>query len=880
MRKMRALWLRFCAIFATQRIGNDFDAELEGNLNEQIAEGVRSGLSEMEARRQALLRIGGVDQVRQAYRDRATLPWAESILRDMRYALRGFGRSPVFALTAILTLALGIGATTAVFSVVDRILFRALPYADDNRLVSVGLTAPIIPQEFMLGGSYYQWQDNQTPFTALTSESGVNECDLTEHNPQRLNCANVEQNFLPTLGISPIAGRNFLPEEDRPNGPKVALISYGLWNSQYGRDPNIVNRLITIDLHQVRVVGVLPKTFEMPTLQKADILEPEALDPAAERKADPGHVLYAFARLKPGVSIAQAIAQLKPVFDYSLNLAPARFRSEVHFRVRSLRDFQMQDVNLIAWILLGTVAAVLLIACGNVAGLLLARAAARERELAVRSALGATRGRLVRQALTESTLLSFCGAVAGCALAAGLLRVFVSIAPTSLPFLAKAHLDLRIAVFVVLLSLTAGILFGSIPAMFRPRPIALATRISAAPSRTLLRRVMVVMQIAASMILLVSAALLVRSFANLQHEALGMETHGVLTAGISLNREKYATPQSVMNYFAQAQEALRRLPGVSLVALSDSIPPSGYHQDHIYSLITVDGRPAPTGATGGMVTWRWVTPEYFNALDVPIVRGAGFDRGEQESTDHWLIVSRDLAARLFPGENPVGQRVKPTPNDSWYTIAGVAADVKNAGLDGQEQPEYYRLRRNVAEDWQQAPSAVLILKTSTAPKALAPWVRSQLAEIDGTVPAQIETMNERVSGLEDRPRFEAALLTFFAFTGLAMAIIGLYGVVAFMAAQRTQEIGIRMALGATRADVMRLILREGFRLIAIGGAIGLAVAFALSRLLQTVLFGVSPHDPASFGTVMVLLTMVALVAILIPARAAMKTDPMTALRCE
>jgi hypothetical protein len=315
MRKMRALWLRFCAIFATQRIGNDFDAELEGNLNEQIAEGVRSGLSEMEARRQALLRIGGVDQVRQAYRDRATLPWAESILRDMRYALRGFGRSPVFALTAILTLALGIGATTAVFSVVDRILFRALPYADDNRLVSVGLTAPIIPQEFMLGGSYYQWQDNQTPFTALTSESGVNECDLTEHNPQRLNCANVEQNFLPTLGISPIAGRNFLPEEDRPNGPKVALISYGLWNSQYGRDPNIVNRLITIDLHQVRVVGVLPKTFEMPTLQKADILEPEALDPAAERKADPGHVLYAFARLKPGVSIAQAIAQLKPVFD-------------------------------------------------------------------------------------------------------------------------------------------------------------------------------------------------------------------------------------------------------------------------------------------------------------------------------------------------------------------------------------------------------------------------------------------------------------------------------------------------------------------------------------------------------------------------------------
>jgi predicted permease len=880
MHKLRAFWLRFRGIFGSGRIEDELDAELEGHLAEHIDEGLRSGLSVAEARRQAMLRIGGVEQVRQAYRDRATLPWLDGILRDVRYALRGFRRNPVFAITAILTLALGIGATTAVFSVVDRILFRPLPYAHDDRLVSVGLTAPIIPQEFMLGGSYYQWQDNQMPFTALTSETGVNECDLTERNPQRLSCANAEQNFLPTLGISPILGRNFLPEEDRPNGPKTALISYGLWVSQYARDPNVVNRLIDVDFHQVRVIGVLPKDFEMPTLEKADILEPEALDQAAERKADPGHVLYAFARLKPGITITQAVAQLKPVFDYSLSLAPPRFRSEVHLRVRSLRDFQMQDVRQVAWILLGTVIAVLLIACGNVAGLLLARAAARERELAVRSALGATRSRLIGQALTESILLSLCGAFTGCVLAEALLRVFVAISPSSLPFLAKAHIDLRIVGFIAVLSLVAGIVFGVIPAMFRPRAIALAARVSAAPSRTLLRQVMVVMQIAASMILLVSAALLVRSFANLQHEALGMHTRGVLTASISLNREKYATPQAQMDFFTRAEGALRRLPGVSLVAVSDTLPPGGYHHDQIYSNIAVDGRPAPTGETGGMVTWRWVTPEYFRALDIPIVRGSGFKEAQLGSTDHFIIISSLLAARLFSGQDPIGQRVKPSPNDPWCTVEGVAADVKNAGLETPNQPEFYRLRRNQLEDWQQAPSAVLIVRTSTAPKALAPWVRSQIAQVDSGVPVEIETLNEHVSGLADRPRFETALLTFFAFTGLVMAIIGLYGVVAFMAAQRTQEIGIRMALGATRGDVMRLILREGFRLIAVGGAIGLAAALGLTRVLRSVLFSVSPHDPVSFAIVTVLLALVALASILIPARSAMKTDPMTTLRWE
>jgi predicted permease len=508
------------------------------------------------------------------------------------------------------------------------------------------------------------------------------------------------------------------------------------------------------------------------------------------------------------------------------------------------------------------------------------RAAARERELAVRSALGASRSRLIWQTLSESLLLSLFGAAAGCILAEGLLRVFVAVAPSGLPFLSDAQLDVRIIAFTVLLSFVSGGAFGLIPALYRPRAIALAARVPAPGARAMLRRGMVVAQIAFSMILLAGAALLVRSFTSLQTQALGMQAHGVLTAGISLNADRFATPQSRMAFFTQAEAALRPLPGVSIVALSDSVPPGGLHHEQIYSNIAIAGQPAPTGGTGGMVAWRWVTPDYFKALDIPVLRGQNFSEPQRTSTERSLILSNLLASRLFPSQDPIGQHIQPVPNGPWFIVQGIAKDVKNSGLDTPEEPEFYQLRRNLPDDWQQSPSVVLILKTTTPPKSLVPWVRSQIAQIDPTVPVEIETLSEHVSDLSDRPRFETALLTFFACTGLAMAIIGLYGVVSFMAVQRTQEIGIRMALGATRADVVRLILGEGVRLVLIGGAVGLVAALSMSRVLQSVLFGVSPHDPASFGAVTVLLALVAVAAILIPARSAMKTDPMAALRWE
>ncbi|HEY3627246.1 MAG TPA: ABC transporter permease [Terracidiphilus sp.] len=877
MRSLRALWMR---LVHGRRARQEFEAELESHVRMHIEDGAAAGLSEAESRRQAMIGLGGAEQARQAYRERAGLPGLEILMQDARYALRGLARNPAFALTALVTLALGMGATTAVFSVVDRILFRPLPYAHPDQLVSVGLTAPIIPQEFMLGGSYYRWRDNQKPFAAFTSETGVNACDLTENNPAHLGCAGVEANFLPALGISPILGRNFLPEEDRPKGPKVALISYALWKSHYNRDPAIVNRLIDIDGAQVRVVGVLPSDFEMPAGEPADVLVPQALDEAEQRKADPGRVMYAFARLKPGVTVQQAAAQLQPVFNYSLSLAPPRFRSEVHLRVRGLRDRRMQDARQAAWIVLSAVLAVLLIACANVASLLLTRASARERELAVRAALGASRKRLIRQAFTEALLLSLLAAALGWALAAGLLRAFIAIAPSGLPYIHDAHLDLRMGLFAAAVALGSAIIFGLAPAMHRPRSIALAARTQPLGARAVLRKIIVAAQIAASMVLLAGAALLVRSFSRLQTQPLGLNSQGVVTASISLNRYRYTTPHAQMQFFLAAEASVRKLPGVAAVGLSDTVPPGGFTRDHIYSIMAVEGRPPMTGGTEGMVAWRWVTPDYFRSLDIPIVRGRPFTEDQRTSTEHLVIISSLLAARLFPGQDPVGQQIKPTPGGPWYRVVGVAADVKNSGLAADIEPEYYQLRRNNLEDWQQAPSAALVVKTSLPPQAVAQWIRAQIGAIDPTVPVDVETLNEIVSRLADRPRFETALLGFFAVIGLLMAVIGLYGVIAYMAVQRTQEIGVRMALGAGRADILRLILSEGLRLVAAGTLVGLAAALAVSRVLRSLLFHVGPYDPASYIAVALLLSMVALAATLIPARAAMKTDPMAALRVD
>ena len=862
---------------------NKLDEELSFHVEQSTERNLASGLTPEEARRQALIEFGGVERAREQTYEQRPGWWLGTVAQDVRYALRGFRRNPVFTIAVIATLAVGIGATTAVFSVVDRILFRSLPYAHDDRLVSVGTVHSLEKQEFMMGGFFFDWRDNQKPFEAMAIQSTMTHaCDLVENNPAQLDCLDFDAGYLPLLGISPVFGRNFLPEEVLPNGPRVVIISYGLWQHHYNRDSNILNRQINVDGSPARVVGVLPRDFQFPTLQPADVIFPDVLVQADQKTANGGFgdPMRTFARLNPGVTIEQARAEMEPLFDHTRDtFVPPEYRKDFHLSIRSLRDRETQDVRLMAWILLGSVLAVMLIACANVASLMMARGEARERELAVRSALGATRGRLIRQTLTEATLLSLAGATGGIALAEGLLPIFVKLAPTGIPFLDRAGLDLRIASFTVLLSLISGALFGMLPALQTPRVVALAARTAKSRKRAMLRQSLVAGQIAVSMVLLSGAALLLKSFRNMEEQRLGVQTGGVLTAQIALPFFRYDTTRKQMQFYLDAQTAIRRLPGIRAVAISDSVPPGGWQGGIRWSDLAVDGKPHPAQGSGGSLVGRKVTPDFFPALNIPIVRGRGFTDEDITSAEHVVVISRLLAARLFAGEDPIGRRIQSSHHAAWSTVVGVAENVKNGGLVDPNLPEIYFLRGRSDDDWN-GKTPTMVISSVLSPKAVAPWVRSQIAGIDPTVPVQIETLDQTVSKLADRPRFETALLGFFAFCGLLMAVIGLYGVISFVAAQRTQEIGVRMALGATRMDILRLIVGEGVRLIAVGGVLGIGAALATAQLLKSMLFNVGPRDPLTYAAVALLLALVALAATLVPARTAMKVEPVVALRYE
>jgi predicted permease len=707
---------------------------------------------------------------------------------------------------------------------------------------------------------------------------GVADCDLTEQNPVRLSCARVEQNFLPTLGIQPIVGRNFSLDEDRPNAPRAAMISYGLWRTRFGGDPGVIATTILIDGLPATIVGVLPADFEMPTLLPTDVLLPEALDEAVQRRSAPGAVLRTFARLRPGITVVQSAAALQPLFAQALQGAPPEFRNEVHLSVRSLRDRQVQDARLASWILFGAVLAVLLIACTNVANLLLARASARQRELAVRAALGATPARLLRQRLTESLLLGIFGGAGGCLVAYAFLRVFVAIAPQGIPRLGQAGLDWRVISFTLGISCVSGIFFGLAPALTPPAPEMLCGKEIRSTARNLIRETLVAAQIAISLTLLTGAGLLLRSLSNLQSAPLGLEAQNVLTETVSLGAYRYPAPPQQIEFFDELLARLQRLPGATAIALSDTLPPFGAMRSTIYSAIEVTGRPRPTEGTGGMVGWRAVTPDYFSALEITILRGREFTHEDQQPSEHSIILSDSLARRLFPDGDAIGKTMRFGLAGPWRTVVGVAANVKNNGIAEQSDPEFYIPWKN--EDNQNLRVAHVILRSPLDPRTMSSWLRSETAALEPALPVTIESMPQRIGKLSQRPRFNAALLALFAAMGMLLAAVGIYGVVGFLVTQRTQEIGVRMALGATPQSILKMVLGGIARWIAAGALAGLIASWFTSRLLQSLLFQVSARDPRPVAAAAAVLLLAAFFSAWIPATRAMRVDPMVALRHE
>lgn len=863
---------RLRTVFKKDSNDLELDSEIQFYLDHLIDEKRAAGMTPDEARHAALREFGGVAQIQEECRSSRGLDWLDGLVQDIRYAARSVRRRPAFALTVALVMATGIGASTAVFSVVDRGLFRPSPYSEPGRLVSLGVRVKILEFDFLTASAYAKLKALDTPLSAVTSWSGMAPCDLTGEQMARMNCARVESTFLPVLGIQPALGRNFAVDEDVPGAPPVALISYAVWKSRFGGDTAMAGRKVELDGAPVRVVGVLPEDFEMPALEKADLLIPQYLprNPAGQR---PLHVL---GRMKPGATPAQVRDRVAAmVAQHIFAEAPPQYRNEAEFIVRGLRELQTGDLRLAYWTLLAAVLAMLLIACANTANLMLARAVNRQREMAVRAAMGAARTRLMRQLLTESLLLSLAGGAGGCLLAGILLRLFVVIAPAGIPRLAEASLDWRVLLFVLCASLTCGVLFGLGPALQTPKPSALTGGRVAGAANPRLRHLLVGAQLAVSLTLLTCAGLLLQSLWNQQTLPLGLRPEHVVVADIALG-PRYGQPAARLQFFEQLEERLRAIPGVDSVAVTDTLPPGGIPRSQPYFALRPEGRAEFKQGTGGLVVWRLVTPEYFRALGIPILRGRGFTEQDRSEKPGAIIVSQALAAKLFPDRNPVQARFQRGPNGQMHTVVGVAGNVRNGGLGEHSDMEYYLVRRHAPEDGLLASS--VILRSSGQSPALAAVLRATVAGMDRALPVKIQTFEDHIGELAARPRFQAALLTLFALLGLLMAATGLYGLISFLVAQREQEFGIRLALGASPAQIARMMLAHAARWTAGGLLAGVAGSAIAAHSLRGLLFRVPALDPKAFTTAALLLAGLALLAALPPARRASRLDPMATLR--
>ena len=800
----------------------------------------------------------------------------ETLIQDIRYGLRSLWKRPGFTGVALITLALGIGANTAIFSLINAVLIRPLPFRDPDRLVwswgnirNGGNRASVSPLDYL---DYRQQNHTFEEFAAMISVPLS--ANLTGGGePQRLTAAGVTGNFFQALGVQPALGRTLMLENESTGRDQVAVLSYGLWQKRFGGDSGIINQKIALDGKSFEVVGVMPRDFDFPAT--TEVWLPLNFDAQPGLKQRKAHFLRPIGKLKAGVSLAQAQADTD-VVARQLEATYPDTNTGWNLRLVSLREQIVGNIRSTLYILLGAVGFVLLIACANVANLLLAHAASRRKEIALRTALGAGRLRIVRQMITESVMLALLGGALGTLLAIWGVQALIALSGANIPATAQVKIDFTVLVFTLVTSVLTGILFGLAPAL-RTMKLSLSEALkeggrsgSESAQRNRTRSLLVISECAVAVMLLVGAGLLIRSLVRLQNTNPGFDSSNVLTIRIDLPEKKYAAPESRSNFWEQFESRVGALPGVESVGLVSELPLSGQPNDMPY---TVEGRPADAANQGFDDDFRRVNQDYFRTLRIPFLRGRNFTPQEVRDSAKVLVISESLARQTFPNEEPLGKRLVMSFRNEAFEIVGIVGDVRHRSLEQPPLPAMYMPALESGEN--------VVIRGQNDSSAIAAAVRREMAVIDPNQPiATVRTMNEWLGLSVAAPRYRTGLFGLFAGLALVLSAVGIYGVMSYSVGQRTHEIGVRMALGARQLDVLKLIVRQGMGLVLVGVGIGLIGALALTRIISSLLFDVGTRDPATFSGVAILLAAVAFIACYVPAWRATKVDPLVALRYE
>jgi putative ABC transport system permease protein len=855
---------------------SELSEELNAYLHNAAAAKVQAGATPEEALRSARLELGGMETVK--YEVRA-VGWEfalEVFMQDIRYGLRMLRKAPLFTAVAVTTIAIGIGANTAIFSLVDAILLRPLPYPESQRLIVGGTQQRGASGMDLMGAAdFLAWRDRQQSFeqVAVLDQAGKSFALSGMGAPERIPGVRVSANFFSIFGVAPLKGRGFQPGEDRPGTSGVVVISEQFWRDHLGSDPEVLNRALTLDGKLHTIVGVMPAGFRFPSRSPVDVWAIRTLNPPASR---PPYGLVGLGRLKPGVSIRKAVAELNDIAAQVTAQYPSS--PDLVGVMMPMKEWMVSDISTALLVLLGAIALVLLIVVVNVANLLLARATVRQREVAVRMALGASRKRVV---------LSLLGGVIGLFLAYIAVRAFLAFGPGQMPRLEEVGINSGVLLFTFVVCVGSGILFGLAPALETSRPSLIeplkdANRSSSSASAYRTHRALLVFEVALALIVMIGSGLLVRSFVRLSDVNPGIQTDYVITAAISLPN-KYADPPQITQFWQQFLEKVQTLPGVKAAGITMSLPPNLLA---ITNPFTVEGQAYDRNHPLQLAEEMTVSPGYFRSLGIPLVKGRFFsplDKVESIKDPMIVIINETMAKQYFGSKDPIGFRIQtgdPDPNSPWETIVGVVGDVKYSGLDSGPGPTLYvPFNENGWAMW--AREMYLVVRSNGSAPGIVPAVRIQLASMDSTIPlAQIRTMDELLDESLVQQRFRTWLVSGFAALALLLSAIGIYGLISYSVSQRTREIGVRIALGAQRSNVLGLVLRDVLQVLAFGLLLGLVGALSATRIMRSLLYSTSATDPLSFVATSFTLIAVALLACYIPAHRATKVDPMVALRYE